>query len=301
MSEIPEQIRLALPERVRGEIENRAAELGRIEEIRLHCGRRVTLTADGRNLPISCVLTREEIDRMLTRLCGGSVYAFRDTIAEGYISLRGGIRVGVCGRAAMSGGKNYGVYDIDTLAIRIPHRSPPLGGEIVRILEEMNFTRGVLIYSPPGVGKTTLLRSLAVMLSSGDRPRRVSVIDSRGELAFALDSPSLCLDILTGYPKRAGIELAARTLGSQVIICDEIGNRAEAEAICEAHNCGVPLIATAHAASVRELLGRTGIGLLHRAGCFGAYVGLSRHGRFGFDYDICKREDADVAYLGTRA
>ncbi len=300
MSEIPEQIRLALPERVRGEIENSAVELGRVEEIRLHCGRRVTLTSGGRNLPTSCILTRDEIDRVLTRLCGGSVYAFRDTIAEGYISLCGGIRVGVCGRAAISGGKIRGVYDIDTLAIRIPHRSPPLGREIVGILEEMNFTRGVLIYSPPGVGKTTLLRSLAAMLSSGGCPRKVSVIDSRGELAFALDSPSLCLDILTGYPKQAGIELAARTLGSQIMICDEIGSRAEAEAICEAHNCGVPLIATTHAASVRELLGRTGIGLLHRAGCFGAYVGLSRKGSFGFNYDICMREDADIAYLDAR-
>lgn len=300
MSEIPESVRLALPERVRGEIEKMSAEIGRVEELRLHCGRRATVTSRGKNLPTPCILTREEIDRVLTRLCGGSVYAFRDTIAEGYISLRGGIRVGVCGRAAISGGKISGVYDIDTLAIRIPHRSPPLGHEIIELLEKMNFTRGVLIYSPPGVGKTTLLRSLAVMLSSGAKPRRVSVIDTRGELSFSLDSPSLCLDILTGYPKHTGISLAARTLGSEVMICDEIGSRAEAEAICEAHNCGVPLIATAHAASVRELLGRTGIGLLHRAGCFGAYVGLSRKGNFGFDYDICKREDADIAYLSTR-
>ncbi len=300
MSEIPEAVRLAIPERVRGEIEKMSAEIGCIEELRLHCGRRATLTSRGKNVPTACILTREEMDRALTRLCGGSVYAFRDTIAEGYISLRGGIRVGICGRAAISDGKICGVYDIDTLAIRIPHRSPPLGREIAALLEEMNFTRGVLIYSPPGVGKTTLLRSLAVMLSSGKNPRRVSVVDTRGELSFSLDSPSLCLDILTGYPKHNGISLASRTLGSEVMICDEIGSRAEAEAICEAHNCGVPLIATAHAASVRELLGRTGIGILHRAGCFGAYVGLSRRGSFGFDYDICKREEADIAYLGDR-
>ena len=300
MSEIPECVRLALPERARADIEAAANRLGKVEEVRLHCGRRTTLTTMGRNIPTSTVLTRNEIDRVLTRLCGGSVYAFRDTIAEGYISLREGIRVGVCGRAAMSGGVISGVYDIDTLVIRIPHRSPPIGRELVELLKEMNFTRGILIYAPPGVGKTTLLRSLAVMLSSGVDARRVSVIDTRGELGFTLDSTALCLDLLSDYPKHIGITLASRTLGSEVMICDEIGSRAEAEAIREAHNCGVPLIATAHAASVRELLGRTGIGILHRAGCFGAYVGLSRKGSFGFDYDICKREDADIAFLDSR-
>ena len=299
--DIPEIVRLALPERVRGEIEACAARLSRIEEVRLHSGRRVTLTAMGRNVVTPAVLSKSEIERVLTRLCEGSVYAFRDTISEGYITLRGGIRVGVCGRAVMSGGRISGVYDIDTLAVRIPHKSPPLGTEIKRLIADMSYTRGVLIYSPPGVGKTTLLRSLAVMLSSGADARRVSVVDTRGELSFSLESHALCLDLLSGYPKHIGISLAARTLGSEIIICDEIGSAAEAEAIREAHNSGVPLIASAHAASVKELLGRTGIGVLHRAGCFGAYVGLHRRGDFGFDYDICKREDADVDYLCARS
>ena len=300
MSDIPESIKLSLPPRIRADIINAAKKLERVEEIRLHCGRRVTLTSLGRNYATPSVLTRSEMDSVLLHLCDGSVYAYRDTIAEGYISLRGGIRVGVCGRAAMSGGKICGVYDIDTLVIRIPHPAPPLGKEIVELMSESGFTRGVLIYSPPGVGKTTLLRSLAVMLSSGKDARRVSVIDTRGELAYSLDSPTLCIDLLSGYPKHLGLALASRTLGTEVMICDEIGGKADADAICEAHNCGVPLIATAHASSVRELLGRTGMGLLHRAGTFGAYVGISRTRNFSFTYDICKREDADVAYLESR-
>lgn len=300
MNEIPESVKIALPSRVRLEIINAAKKLDRVEEIRLHCGRRVTLTSLGKNIATPAVLTRSEMDAVLMHLCEGSVYAYRDTIAEGYISLRGGIRVGVCGRAALSGGKICGVYDIDTLVIRIPHPSPPLGKEIVELMNDCGFTSGVLIYSPPGVGKTTLLRSLAVMLASGKDARRVSVIDTRGELAYSLDSPTLCIDLLSGYPKDVGLTLASRTLGPEVMICDEIGSLAEAEAICEAHNCGVPLIATAHASSVRELLGRSGMGLLHRSGTFGAYVGISRLGKFAFSYDICKREDADIAYLGPR-
>ena len=300
MDDIPECIKLALPGRVSGDILNAAKKLDRVEEIRLHSGRRATLTSFGKNVATPAVLNRSEMDSVLMRLCEGSVYAYRDTISEGYISLRGGIRVGVCGRAALSGGKICGVYDIDTLVIRIPHPSPPLGKEIIELMNESGFTNGVLIYSPPGVGKTTLLRSLAVMLSSGKEARRVSVIDTRGELAYSLSAPTLCVDLLSGYPKHVGLLLASRTLGPEVMICDEIGSRAEAEAICEAHNCGVPLIATAHASSVRELLGRAGMGLLHRAGTFGAYVGIKRSGKFSFVYDICKREDADIAYLESR-
>lgn len=297
MCGIPEFIRFALPERVRDDIEAVASKQKRVEEIRLHCGRRVTLTSSGKNIPTSSVLTKQEMDRTLTRLCEGSVYAFRDTIADGYIGLRGGVRVGVCGRAALSGGKICGVYDIDTLVIRIPHPSPALGKEIADLIRKENFTSGILIYSPPGVGKTTLLRSLAKIMSSGENAVRVSVIDTRGELGYSLGDSGLCLDILSGYPKHIGISIASRTLSPQLIICDEIGSRAEAEAICEAQGCGVPLIATAHASSVRDLLGRSGMGLLHRSGCFSAYVGIQRRGEFGFSYDICKREDVDTAYL----
>lgn len=296
MTDIPGIVLLALPERIRGEIEAVASGLPRVEEIRLHRGRRVTITASGRNIPTPAILTGVEMDRTVTRLCDGSVYAFRDTIAEGYISLRGGIRVGVCGRAAMSGGIICGIYDIDSLIIRIPHPAPKVGKEIVDLIRERKCVSGVLIYSPPGVGKTTLLRALAAELSSGRDARRVSVVDTRGELSYSLDNPALCVDILTGYPKHIGISIAARTLGTELIICDEIGNRAEADAICEAHNCGVPLIATAHAGSIPELMGKAGISVLHRSGCFGAYVGLSRKGEFGFNYDICKTEDLKYAY-----
>lgn len=296
--------------RVREDILRVAENYGMIEELRLHSGRRATLTCGDRNILTPAVLTRSEMDGVLMRLCENSVYAYRETIAQGYITLRDGIRVGVCGRASLNSGKIVGVYDISTLAVRIPHTVPDIGDEICELLKNMNNTKGILIYSPPGVGKTTLLRAVAKKLASGDNALRVAVIDTRGELGVFLDNPSLCVDLLSGYPKETGIAIAAGTLGAQVIICDEIGSRAEADAIRSAHNCGVPLIATAHAANVRELLGRSGIGILHKSGSFGAYVGIRRKehisaprsgvivmSEIDYDYDVCKREDADDDYL----
>ena len=231
---------------------------------------------------------------MLTLLCGGSLYACRDTIVRGYVTYRGGYRVGVCGSAAVSGGSIVGIGDVSTLAIRIPHTSPPVGAEICRLISDMSYTRGVLIYAPPGVGKTTLVRSVAARLAAGRDARRVAVVDERGELAPGLGGVGLCVDILAGYPKARGIEIAARTLGAEVVITDEIGAREDADAVAAAQGCGVPLIATTHAGDIRELMCRPGIARLHATGAFGAYVGIRRaRGRFDYIYDITPWEKAD--------
>lgn len=288
---LPDDIAGLLPLRVRGDIVGAAAVLPGIEELRLHAGRRATLTVagDGRrmNIPTPAVLTQTEMENVLLLVCEGSLYAHRDTIARGYVSYKNGYRIGICGAAAVADGKIVGVSAPGTIAIRIPHAAPPVGAEICRLVDDMSYTRGVLIYSPPGVGKTTLVRSVAARLASGRDARRVAVVDERGELAAGLDGAGLCVDILAGYPKPRGIEIAARTLGAEVVICDEIGSRDDAEAVAAAQGCGVPLIATTHAGSIGELMGRQGIALLHGMGAFGAYVGIKRaHGKFDFLYEI---------------
>jgi stage III sporulation protein AA len=96
---------------------------------------------------------------------------------------------------------------------------------------------------------------------------------------------------MSGYPRDIGIEIAVRTLGAEVIICDEIGSMADARATLGAANCGVPLIASAHASSVEELLERPAIVLLHRARVFGSYIGLSRRTAGGFDYSVTSRQE----------
>ena len=293
--DLPDVVMRALPYRLSDEI--RRTGYPTIEEIRMRAYRRCSLVVSGRNIMLDTVLDRRELGDILEGMCQGSLYAFSDTINQGYISLPGGVRVGVCGRAGCEGDRIIGIYEVSSLSVRIPHKTRPVGAEICGLLESFKRTSGVLIYSPPGIGKTTLLRSVATMLASGDAdsgrdPMRTVVIDTRGELAFASEGRDLCLDVLSGYPRRQGIEIATRCLNAEVIVCDEIGDYEEAMALVSSHNCGVPLVASAHAETVTQLLSRTGLRLLHEARIFGAYAGITRDGRGGFRYDITMHSDS---------
>lgn len=286
----PRSLAEQLPYRLTDEI--RRVARSPIEEIRLRAERCATLTVAGENLRLQTVLRGDELAELVTRFCGGSLYAHRDAIAQGFLSLPEGIRVGVCGRAAVENGRVVGIYDVTGLNIRLPCRVHRYGAEICRLLQVSG--ESVLIYAPPGEGKTTLLRGVAARMASGDRPRRVVVIDTRGELGFALEDPQLCLDVLLGYPRGLGIEIAARTMNAQLILCDEIGDPAEAEAILGAQNCGVPFVATAHGDHVAGLLRRTGIRRLHEARAFAYYVGIRRPFMGGeFEYTVTRWEEAD--------
>lgn len=265
---------------------------GCIEEIRLRAGRYSSCVRGGENITLDLLLDSVGLSDILRSMCGGSLYAYSDTINQGYISLDGGIRVGIGGRATSEGERIVGIYDVSLLCIRLPHKTGRVGFEICKLLDSMDNHYGVLIYSPPGVGKTTLLRGVAAIAASGERRRRVVVIDTRGELSFELDSKSLCLDVLSGYPRRLGIEIATRTLNAELMICDEIGDIDEAMALVSSHNCGVPLVASAHAGSVEQLLARTGIRLLHEAKIFGAYVGIKRDGAGGFNLSVTYHKEA---------
>ena len=269
-----EAILACLPARLRTEV---AAVLRErtAEELRLRRGGGGCLLCGGEVIPLRASLSVSEMDGILNALCGGSMYAYQDTLREGYVTV-GGIRVGVCGRWRSDGGRMLGICDISSLVFRFP-RDIPLSVEAVcRLLTVTHPGRGVLIYSPPGVGKTTLLRSLIRALAEAPYRLRLAVVDTREELFAPLPEADRYAEWLLGYPRAEGIEIATRTLNPQMIVCDEIGGVREAEAICAACHAGVPLIATAHAADVGDVRARAGLRLLAESGVFGSYVGLSR-------------------------
>ena len=150
-----------------------------------------------------------------------------------------------------------------------------------------------MIYSPPGEGKTTLLRELIIKLSQGTNAKRIGVIDTRDELAFGLEDGALLVSILSRYPRALGIEIAVRTMNSQIIVCDEIGDIEEANAIIEAQGAGVPLIASCHGKSTKDILSHLGILKLHRAKIFDYYVGIKRANDQNFIYTVTPWEKAN--------
>ena len=263
------------------------------EELHLRAGRACSVTVGGENRMLPLTLSSDEMQELLMRLCDGSLYAHRESMAQGYIALEGGIRVGVCGQVEVKEGGDalLGIRKVDTLCIRFPRPLRSVGQGLIEQLR-CCFPRGALIYAPPGVGKTTLLRALTVHFSAGDVPLRTAVIDSRRELDDGGFDHDCCLSVLSGYPKGLGIEIAARTMNAQIIICDEIGNAGEAQSMLTAANCGVPIIASAHAATLAGLLCRPEFRRLHEAAVFGAYVGIRRRsGECDYIYDITPWEE----------
>lgn len=295
---IPKAIESIVPYKVYDEVRGLADKGHQIEEIRLRCERRASVTSCGKNIALSTVMSREEMNLIFADICDNSLYAHRETINNGYITLEGGLRVGVCGRASVDGGRLLGIYDISSINIRIPHPIRRVGEPVCRLLRESEGSKGVLIYAPPGEGKTTLLSAVCAKMAGGENPLRVCVIDTRGELAPSLSDTRLCIDILSGYPRGLGIEIATRTMNAQLIACDEIGDVSEAEAILSAQNSGVPFIASAHADNLYSLLMRTAIARLHTFRVFGSYVLIKRTDGGDFVYTVSDWEEADAILHG---
>ena len=265
-----------LPPRCAAEIKrllnSRGVSADALSEIRLRGFGRSSVIISGERVPLFAEVDCADISKALTIMCDGALYARRDTIKDGYITLDFGVRVGVCGEARYDGGVFVGVSDVTSLVFRIPSARIARNDEILTAFK--NCKRGMLIYSPPGVGKTTALRTLAYEIGKGRSDEQVAVIDERGEFCLE-DYKGASVDILRGYKREAGIAIALRTLSPSVIAVDEVGRLAEAEAMLESLNSGVRIVATAHAKTLSELRKRKSIAPFFEREVFDVFVGIS--------------------------
>ena len=262
-----------------------------VSEIRLRVNAPLSLSYCGRNIMRFggefIVCHEGEVAETLQKLCEDSVHTYSETLKEGYIVLENGYRIGVCGRAGTEKDVIRSVYGFTSLSIRIPHPVRGVSEEILPILIENGKIQSALFYSIPNVGKTTLIRDIAATLSKGIHAKRIALIDTRGEIYMKDMFAESIADVLRGYPRAKGIEIATRTLSPEVVFCDEIGSSEEAMAILSAENSGVPLIATAHADSFENLLKRPNVRILYDGSVFRYYIGLSRaEGTSSFSYQI---------------
>lgn len=271
-----------LPHRVGEEIcrlaSGRLGGVNEIREIMIRCEGPSGILIGRESLRLYSCLCRSEMDGLVARLVDGALYAHRDSIASGYISIGRGVRVGICGYAAYEGGRLVGVSDMRSLLFRIPSGRCEFRDRLYSVFTE-GIGRGMIIYSPPGVGKTTALRSLAASVGGGASRLRVCVVDERCELDEE-DYRHCEVDILRGYKRSEGIEIATRTLSPDIIMIDEIG-AGDSEALMGVVRCGIPMVATAHAADLSDLTARPSIAPLLELGAFSVAVGIScRNGEY---------------------
>ena len=274
LNKLPDEIKKSfecLPDHV---IEN-------FEEIRIKTGCDTIVISGGNEYMLNDkhIVTSQVIEEILNKLLNYSFYAYEDELANGYITIEGGHRVGICGRVTMKNGCVSLIKDISSLNIRKSREvigvSDKIIGEIIN--DNTGQISNTLIISPPKCGKTTLIRDISRTLSI--KGYRVGICDERSEIAGCYaGKPSFELghrtDILDGCPKAQGIRMMIRSMSPDVIVTDEIGKPEDMYAIKDALNAGVNIITTIHGGSFEEVSG-SAAGSLISAGAFDTLIFLS--------------------------
>lgn len=233
-----------LPPRLRREVDSFGKDS--VQELRLRINSPPELVLGEKSLWISEKTTRDDLNFVINTASRYSPWSAA-TAAQGYITAPGGHRIGVCGEVICRNGVVEGIREVRSLCIRVSRDFPGIGKGAA------DLKGSLLILGAPGWGKTTLLRDLIRQISEREC---VSVVDERGELFPEGFAKGKRMDVLTGCPKPAGIDMALRTMGPGCIAVDEITAEGDCLALMDAANCGVRLLATAHAASVQDFLCR---------------------------------------------
>jgi len=235
-----------LPPKIRPEVDRLGKQS--LQELRLRTGQPVEMVMFKDSIRLRTNATSEDIDYIVNAASRYSPWASA-TVSSGYITARGGHRIGLCGEVVKKAEAIVGIRTAYSLCIRVARDLPGIS----KGAEGLN--GNLLILGPPGSGKTTLLRDL-IRQKADQGSGAVAVVDERGELfPDAVDKGSRT-EVLTGCPKVQGIEMMLRTMGPDILAVDEITAGEDCEALHRAAGCGVDLLATAHAGSLEDFLHR---------------------------------------------
>ena len=263
------------------------------EEIRLICGQSVRIQYGKDEKTLTKIITKEDLQRILNNLIKFSYYAYEDDLAKGFVTIEGGHRVGICGKTVLKSDQPTLIKEISSMNIRFAKEIRGCASALIPILIKKGKPVNKLIVSPPGCGKTTLLRDIARILSR--RHIKVAICDERSEIAGMYDSkPSFDLgprtDVLDGCDKVYGIPMLIRSMSPDVIITDEMGKPRDVGAADQCAGAGVSLITSIHGSCEKDII-NSSIGSLIHKGAFDNIIYLSAESGPGTIKAVVSRED----------
>lgn len=292
-----EEVLGLFPEESRDRWREAAKLAKRLQEIRLRAGMPLSILVDNREYFLDMqgrIVDRpedaarpapEELENMLGHLCRYSVYAFADEIRQGFLTVRGGHRVGLAGQVILDGeGRIKNMKYIRYLNIRIAHQIRGAADALLPFLFEEGRVMSTLLISPPSGGKTTMLRDLIRQVSDGSACGpgvNVSVVDERSEIAgsylgISQNDVGIRTDVLDGCPKVEGMMRLIRSMAPRVLAVDEVGSLADAQALQMAGGCGCKLLATIHGGSLEEVRQKNYMRYVMEQRLFDRYVMMDR-------------------------
>lgn len=245
-----------------------------LQEIRIRVNRPIILKTGQADLLIEYLVTQSEVFEVLEKLCNNSIYAYQNQICKGFITVRGGHRVGITGTAITENEKVTNLKYITSLNFRIAREVKGCSNKILKdvICKEQNTIYTSLIVSPPGKGKTTMLRDLIRNISNGVpelgfRGKTCGVVDERGEIAamyhgIPQNDVGIRTDVIENITKDKGMSMLIRSMAPEIIACDEIGSKEDVEAIQNAVISGVKGIFTMHGKNLDDIKENQGINYL---------------------------------------
>lgn len=237
-----------------------------LQEIRIKINKPLIVNVSDKEILLDYIVTQNDMKEILTRMSNYSLYAYEEEIRQGYITIKGGHRIGIAGECILAKGEVRTIRNISSINIRICREVIGSSEGLMKYISSKNRVYNTLIVSPPKCGKTTILRDITRNISYGVKNiglegKKVSVIDERSEIAACYNGiPQLDVgirtDVLDGCFKKDGMIMAIRSLSPEVIICDEIGTDGDIEALNMAFNSGVNILVTIHGYSIEDIYNR---------------------------------------------